>query len=91
MGHLMNWYEWNSLADFDLWHDALCLQLGYPIYGVNEATGQIDETTQPTTIYTNAFCVADKFIAIVGDDYLEGLTVTELRPPKPEKYDETEL
>jgi len=42
MGYLMNWYEWETLEAFNDWHDALCIELGYPIYGVNEATGEID-------------------------------------------------
>jgi hypothetical protein len=75
----MNWYEWNSIEDFDLWHNALCLALGYPETPINQATGEPDETAQKTTAYCQAVRVEDKYIAQVEDAYAEGLTVTQLR------------
>jgi hypothetical protein len=86
----MNWYEWETLELFNAWHDALCLELGYPIYGINEATGEIDTSTQPTTAYTDSFQVADKTIATVQDQHCAGLTLTNLRPPKPPRYNEAQ-
>jgi hypothetical protein len=75
------WYEWNTKAEFDIWHDALCQQLGYPITGINQATGLPDENAQKTTAYTNATQVDDKWIAWVDSDYVDGLTATNLRLP----------
>ena len=66
----MKWYEWDTQADFDNWHTALNLQLGYP----NEASGTIQ--------YTEARPVENKWIALVDDEYADGLVLSELRPPK---------
>ena len=77
----MNWYEWNSQADFDAWHEALCHQLGYPLLSINQATGEPDESAAMTTAYTTSQAVGDRVIADVEDQYAEGLTITALRPP----------
>jgi hypothetical protein len=77
---MMNWYEWDSLEDFNSWHEALCDQLGYPLTPVNQATGEPDETAQKTTSYTFHFVVGDKVIAKVGEQYTDGLIATDLRP-----------
>ena len=84
MGNLMNWYAWNTRADFDLWHNALCESLGYPLIGTNQATGLPDSTAQMTVAYTTAVEVEGKFIASVEAEHAEGLTETALRPPKPD-------
>ena len=80
----MNWYEWNTREDFDLWHNALCESLGYPLIGTNQATGEPDPTAQMTVAYTEAVEVEGKWISSVEDKYAEGLTVTQLRLPKPD-------
>lgn len=80
----MNWYEWNTRADFDLWHNALCESLGYPLIGTNQATGLPDPTAQMTVAYTEAIEVEGKFIASVEAEHAEGLTVTALQLPKPD-------
>ena len=78
------WYEWESLESFNAWHDALCLTLGYPIYSINQQTGEIDLDAQPTVAYTLAYEVDGKWIARVGKDYSEDLIATDLRLPEPE-------
>ena len=78
----MNWYEWDTRADFDLWHDALCESLGYPLIGTNQATGEPDPTAQMTVAYTQAVEVEGKLIASVEVEHATGLTVTALRLPK---------
>jgi hypothetical protein len=75
------WYEWETLDDFELWHQELCEQLGYPITPVNAKTGLPDETAQKVTDYTGPLFVGNKVIAWVEEQYSEGLTATELRPP----------
>jgi hypothetical protein len=75
------WYEWNTKAQFDIWHSALCEQLGYPLTGINQSTGLPDENAQQTTDYTNAFKVEGKWIAWVDLIYSNGLVQTELRLP----------
>jgi len=83
----MNWYEWNTIENFNTWHDALCLQLGYPIVSVNQLTGEPDYEAAQTTKYTTPIEVSNKIIATVEDDYAEGLTASLLRPPVPEKVE----
>ena len=85
MGDLMNYYEWNTRADFDLWHDALCQSLGYPIIGTNQATGEPDPTAQMTVAYTEAIEVEGKWIATVEAEHADGLIQTDLRFPTPDR------
>ena len=76
------WYEFDSFEDFNAWHDALCLTLGYPKYGVNQKTGEVDNTVPAVTAYTEAHAVEDKWICWVEEKYATGLTETELRLPE---------
>lgn len=76
-------YQWNTIEAFNAWHDALCQQLGYPIYPINQATGEIDLDAQPTVSYTAAYEIDGLLVAIVEDKYAEGLTPTDLRPNRP--------
>lgn len=62
------WYEFESLDDFTTWHDGICVQLGIPD-GV-------------TLAYTTAYEVDGKWIAIVADEYSDGLIPTDLRIPE---------
>jgi hypothetical protein len=84
MGYLVNWYEWDTQADFNLWHNALCESLGYPLIGTNQATGEPDPMAQMTVAYTQAIKVKNKWIANVEDEHAEDLTLTILRLPKPD-------
>jgi hypothetical protein len=83
----VNWYEWNTRADFDLWHNALCESLSYPLIGTNQATGEPDPTAQMTTAYTEAVEVQGKWIANVEAEHADGLTITELRLPNRDLLD----
>ena len=78
---MWNWYEWESIKDFNSWHDALCVSLGYPLDSYNQATGEIDLEATKTTAYTSPSFVADKVIATVEEEHATGLTITELRLP----------
>lgn len=75
------WYEWESSEAFNSWHNELCAELGFPAYGINQATGEINYNSQPTTNYTEAYEVSGKWIAWVDDLYKEGLILTDLRLP----------
>jgi hypothetical protein len=77
----MKFYEWDTQADFDIWHDALCVTLGYPLISINQATGLADPNAAMTIAYTTSQEVDGKIIADVEDQYADGLTSTELRPP----------
>jgi hypothetical protein len=85
------WYEWSTKGEFDIWHNALCDQLGYPLTGVNQSTGLPDENAQKTTAYTNATKVDDKWIAWVDSEYADELIATNLRLPEINLRDEFNL
>ena len=77
------WYEWNTVEDFNTWHDNLCNSFGYPLTAVNQLTGLPNENAQKVVKYTDVFEVEGKWIAIVEEEYATDLTQTELRRPKP--------
>ena len=64
MGCLM-YYQWNSEEDFNDWHNALCLELGYP---------EIVDGKVITDSYTKGFEFQGVFIAYVDGQYAGGLT-----------------
>ncbi len=78
--------EWDTKQSFDEWHDALCVQLGYPKIGYNQATGLPDENAQKTVAYTEPFEIESKWVAWVDDQYADNLQVTDLRRPQPERF-----
>lgn len=77
------WYEWNTLEEFNTWHDNLCTIIGYPITAVNQATGLPDENAQKVVRYTEVIEVDNKWIAWVDDQYKLDLVPTQLRRKKP--------
>jgi len=58
------YYQWPTKEDFDTWHNALCLTLGYP---------EIDNDKVITDSYTKAFQYQGVWIAYVDDVYTDGL------------------
>lgn len=79
---MKKFYEWKTQELFDEWHNKLMTDLDYPIENINQATGLPDGTF--TEIYTQSFQVDGKVIAVVDEQYADGLVETELRLPKPE-------
>lgn len=77
-----NFYEWDSIEAFNLWHNDLKLQLGYPLENTNQLTALPDGTFTDT--YTKPIKIGNKWIAVVEDTYADGLTLTDLRLPKPQ-------
>jgi hypothetical protein len=59
------YYQWKNKEDFDTWHNALCLELGYP---------EIVDGKVITHSYTMAFMYDGVWIAYVDAQYAEGLT-----------------
>jgi hypothetical protein len=53
-----SWYTWPTLAAFDAWHADACATLNIPHPGRNTSTGEIDESAQWTTAYTEPTIVA---------------------------------
>lgn len=80
---MWNWYEWNSLEDFNDWHGSIKKQLGYPLASYNQATGELVDP-EAVKEYTSATEVSGKFIAQVEIQLAGGLVETELRIPEKE-------
>jgi hypothetical protein len=67
MGDLM-FAIFDNVEIFDAWHDTIKSNLGYPIFGTNQATGELD-TDHAITEYTfpNKADGDDRVIAWVGE------------------------
>jgi hypothetical protein len=66
------WHQWPDLEAFHAWHADICVALGIPHAGYNAATGELDETAQWTTAYTDPVTVAaDDVRAVVKPDVAE--------------------
>lgn len=79
----VKWYQWDTWELFNEWQDNLCVELAYPWEASNQATGELEPDATYTVRYTDGREVEGYVIAIVGDEYSEGLTETQLRPPTP--------
>ena len=71
------WYEFNSLDEFNTWHDALCEALQYPLASYNQATGELDLGATMTTAYCEAILVEDKCWVGFNVILLKGVTLSE--------------
>ena len=80
---MKNWYEWDSVELFDIWHNAKMEELNLPQIPVNQFTGFPNKKATRTTSYTIPFEVEGKIIAVVEDEHADGLTITALRLPEP--------
>jgi hypothetical protein len=67
------WHHWPNLAAFTEWHTAVCQALGIPHPNRNAATGEIDESAQWTTAYTEPVIVADDDVRAVVEEHVAGL------------------
>jgi len=76
-----NWYSWNSLEEFESWHELVKESLGLPKLSIDK-NGK--EREPLITEYTKATKVKTKFIAMVSDEFSESLNKTSIRIPKPE-------
>jgi hypothetical protein len=65
------YFQWDTKEDFDSWHNALCLQLGYP----EIVNGKII-----TDSYTRAFAYQGVWIAYVDENYADGLVSIDFDP-----------
>lgn len=62
------WYLWPTQAAFDEWHAVAKSALGLPKPGINQATGEIDETAQWTTECANAVPTSVGVVAFVSEE-----------------------
>lgn len=79
---MWNWYEWDTIESFNLWHDAICVELCYPLDSYNQATGEVDPDAMKTIAYTSTWQIEGKIIGRVEDKHSAGLSLTTLRPPR---------
>jgi hypothetical protein len=82
-------YSWSSLDAFNSWHALAMLALGIPHPNHNAATGEIDESAQWTTAYTDPIVVADDDVRgyveqSVADLVPDGLGTPSEPPPAPD-------
>lgn len=73
------WYEWQSVEDFDIWHDTIKTELGLPRLSVDKNGNPCEPAIEN---YTQAIETEGKAIAMVEDEFATHLTSTNLRPPK---------
>jgi len=68
----------DSIDEFNTWHSAIKIKLGYPLFGKNALSGEID-LLHPTTEYTAPkLNVNDiRIVAWVGDESA-GLTLIDI-------------
>lgn len=78
------YYFFQSMDDFDTWHNSLCEQLGFPKPSILQATGEINPLAPMSKVYTTPMAYNNGFIAFVEDKYAEGLTLFDGELPKPE-------
>lgn len=79
-------YSWTSIELFNIWHGAAKTVLGIPYPGRNAATGEIDESAQWTTAYTEPAIVAEDDVRAYVEDHVaalipDGLGVPSEPPP----------
>ena len=77
-------YFFETLNQFEEWHNALCKTLGYPMPSTNQKTGLVDLNAPITYIYTEAIPYEDGFIAWAETKYAQGLEVSDYQPIRPE-------
>ena len=67
----------DSIDIFINWHENIKSILGYPIFGTNQSSGEIDYEN-PITNYSKPICCnnKEKVIAFVGE-YIEGLKIID--------------
>lgn len=81
-------YSWPSLDSFNAWHDSAKSALGIPYAGRNAATGEIDESAQWTTAYTEPTVVAEGDVRAYVEDHVASLIPDGLgTPPEPPSID----
>lgn len=77
MGNAVNWYKFNSIEDFDNWHNAIIKELNLPKPSVNN-NGAVVADAIITNSYTHPFIISDTDIRVyISPDYADGLSPSE--------------
>ena len=73
---MMKWYKFSSKEDFDLWHEGIKQQLGYPLPSKDSDGFVIGEPY--IYEYTSVVQVGDNdWRSIIDEQYAEGLELSE--------------
>jgi hypothetical protein len=79
------WYKWDSLEDFEIWHNQIKEQLGIPKLSSN-SDGNIVDNSEITDSYTTPFIVSDSDVrAVVENEHNAGLVPSEQPYEEPER------
>lgn len=79
-------YFWLSFDSFNIWHESAKSALGIPYPGRNVATGEIDESAQWTTAYTEPVVVTENDVRAFVEESVailvpDGLGIPSDPPP----------
>lgn len=81
----MGWVKWDSIEDFNTWHDSIKAELGLPKPSV-DAEGNVIENSVINQDYVLPTIVNENDVrANIGDEYATGLVTSE--NPYPSSYD----
>lgn len=85
----MAWVQFNSVNDFNTWHDLIKKELGLPKVSV-DAEGNEIEGSVIVTDYTKPIVVSPTDVrALIADELADGLTLSE--PPIVSNYEANSL
>lgn len=69
----MAWYKFESLENFNTWHEGIKLELGYPYPSIDPEGNSCEPLN---TEYTSVEFINDEFKAWVDEEHAQGLTPT---------------
>jgi hypothetical protein len=85
----MAWVKFNSIDDFNNWHDEVKTQLGLPKLSVDEFGQEVPDSVLVTAYAEPHIQSVDDVRAFVEDKFIDGLTVTDA--PKGINYEASSL
>lgn len=74
---MANWYKWENLQDFQIWHNEVKQKMGLPKLSIDQFG---NECLPLNENYVEPIEIDGKLIAFVEDEYAVNLTLTNLRP-----------
>ena len=82
----MKWYKFDSLDDFNVWHENIKTQLGYPKISV-DIYGNLMPDATITDSYTLPIIISNEDIRVfINADFSAGLIPSESPYPPDERY-----
>ena len=87
----MKWYKFDSLNDFNVWHQNIKEKLGYPKISVDINGNEMLDATI-TDSYTLPIIISNEDIRVfINDDFSEGLVSSESPYLPDERYEVTTI